>query len=312
MKNEFNLEGYLSNGVENIIKNAMKATLTNPEESLFLAKYAVAGRKARSLRQGAEAKGEHIPPFLISSITSSCNLHCQGCYARANHACHDAAAADQLKGTEWGTIFQQAKELGIGFVLLAGGEPLLRMDVMKEAAGIQEIIFPIFTNGTIIGEDYLKLFRKNRNLLPVISIEGNQTGTDRRRGEGIYQKLMDTMEKLHESGIFYGVSVTVTTENLSEVFSETFLDGLYQKECKLVFYVEYVPVDHRTRELAPGDAEPCPFSPYSDTSLKEVPLREALHSPLFLRLQSEGALLEEHAGGCVLFEKEELVRQYAQ
>ena len=124
--------------------------------------------------------------------------------------------------------------------------------------------------------------------------------------------MMDTMEKLHESGIFYGVSVTVTTENLSEVFSETFLDGLYQKECKLVFYVEYVPVDHRTRELAPGGAEPCPFSPYSDASLKEVPLREALHSPLFLRLQSEGALLEEHAGGCVLFEKEELVRQYAQ
>ena len=59
-----------------------------------------------------------------------------------------------------------------------------------------------------------------------------------------------------------------------------------------------------------GGAEPCPFSAYSDTSLKEVPLEEALESPLFLKLQSSGTLIGEHTGGCVLFEQEELVKQF--
>ena len=58
-----------------------------------------------------------------------------------------------------------------------------------------------------------------------------------------------------------------------------------------------------------GGAKPCPFSAYSDTSLKEVSLAQALESPLFLKLQSSGTLLAEHTGGCVLFEQEETVKQ---
>ena len=36
-------------------------------------------------------------------------------------------------------------------------------------------------------------------------------------------------------------------------------------------------------------------------------LREALHSPLFTALQSGDILLDDHEGGCVLYEKRELV-----
>lgn len=60
---------------------------------------------------------------------------------------------------------------------------------------------------------------------------------------------------------------------------------------------------------AHGGAEPCPFSPYSDTSLKEVSLEEALDSPLFRHLQENGNLEKEHIGGCVLFEQRDLVQK---
>ena len=56
-----------------------------------------------------------------------------------------------------------------------------------------------------------------------------------------------------------------------------------------------------------GGAEPCPFSPYSDINVKETSLKEALHSKLFQNLQDQSILMEEHAGGCVLFEKKEQV-----
>lgn len=47
--------------------------------------------------------------------------------------------------------------------------------------------------------------------------------------------------------------------------------------------------------------------------VKETSLREALKSKLFVTLQEEGLLNEDHAGGCILFEKraqvEELIKK---
>ena len=42
-------------------------------------------------------------------------------------------------------------------------------------------------------------------------------------------------------------------------------------------------------------------------NVRDTSLREALHSPLFTALQKEGVLLEEHSGGCVLYEKRDQV-----
>jgi len=255
MDNEYNLESYLSNGVGNIIKGAIKASLSNPKESIFMAKYVVVSRNARKLRVEAEKKGEHIPPFLIASITSKCNLHCTGCYARENHACTDNEVEDQLTEGEWLKIFDDAKSMGIGFILLEGGEPFMRPDIIKAAGTIPDILFPIFTNGTMINEEYIKMFVKHRNLVPVISIEGNETNTNDRRGSGIYQKLIQAMDTLNKNKILYGASVTVTKNNLKEVTSQEFLNKLYGRGCKVVFYVEYVPVSKDTKELAPRQEE---------------------------------------------------------
>ena len=60
-----------------------------------------------------------------------------------------------------------------------------------------------------------------------------------------------------------------------------------------------------------GGAEPCPFSPYSDVNVKQTSLREALRSPLFTALRDGVLLLDDHAGGCVLYEKRELVERLA-
>ena len=52
-----------------------------------------------------------------------------------------------------------------------------------------------------------------------------------------------------------------------------------------------------------GGAEPCPFSPFSDINVRDTSLREALSSPLFRALRTEGLLEGEHEGGCVLYAK---------
>jgi MoaA/NifB/PqqE/SkfB family radical SAM enzyme len=59
---------------------------------------------------------------------------------------------------------------------------------------------------------------------------------------------------------------------------------------------------------ASGDLEPCPFAPYSDANLLEVPLKEALRSR-FLRLMRENhERFAETSGGCALWKNQEAVR----
>ena len=357
MNESFNLQDYLTKGVERVVSEALKATLKNPRESTFMLKFARASRAASKKRIESENNGEHIPPFLIASITSKCNLHCAGCYSRCNHATTDTEPVSQLTGEEWLRIFDEADELGISFILLAGGEPMLRRDIIEAAGKKQNILFPIFTNGTFIDEKYFALFDKCRDLVPIMSSEGNREITDNRRGSGIYDRLIKNMEELKKRGLIFGASVTVTTQNYKEVTSDEFLSSLSDRGCKAVIFVEYVPVTEESSELAPSDAEreylmqqiqrlreerpemvyisfpgdekssggcvaagrgffhinshggaePCPFSPYSDVNIRNSSLREAMHSPLFMALQSGDILLDDHEGGCVLYEKRELV-----
>ena len=62
--------------------------------------------------------------------------------------------------------------MGVSFCLLAGGEPLMRRDLLECAAAVEDIIFPVFTNGTLIGSLYTEFFKNHLNMIPVISLEG--------------------------------------------------------------------------------------------------------------------------------------------
>ena len=357
--NDREFEQYLTEGVENVVKDLLKASLFHPAESAFMLRFAASCKRADAVRHSFEEEGEHIPPFLIASITSVCNLHCAGCYARSLDTCSDGSPVRQLSSEQWGKVFSEATDLGISFILLAGGEPMVRSDVIEKAAEYPDILFPIFTNGTLIDDDRLAFLDKHRNLIPVFSVEGGQFSTDARRGQGIFDKVQNVMLKMQKKRLVFGTSVTVTTENMSEVTSDLFIKNLTDSGCKLIFYIEYVPTEHSSKALAlndelreqlaarvdelrkendsalfisfPGDeklsdgclaagrgffhinshggAEPCPFSPYSDINVIETSLREALKSKLFLALRSGDILLDEHEGGCVLFQKREEVEK---
>ncbi|MBO7728096.1 MAG: radical SAM protein [Oscillospiraceae bacterium] len=255
MKESFDLQKHIEQGIEKIVADTIKATLKNPKESAFMLRFAAASKKASKIRMKQEKEGLHVPGFLIASITSSCNLHCAGCYSRCNNATVDAAPVEQLSRDEWQRVFREADDLGISFIMLAGGEPLIRRDVIEAAGDMQNIIFPIFTNGTFIDERYFKLLDECRNLIPVLSIEGGKEITDARRGKGIYDLVTANMNKFREKGLIFGASITVTTENVQEVTSEEFVLALAEQGCKLVIYVEFVPVTEEAKHLAPGEEE---------------------------------------------------------
>ena len=289
MGGTWSIQEYMTAGVENLVKNAVKITLTNPAQSVFMARFAAASRAASRKRKISEQAGEHIPAFLIASITSSCNLHCAGCYARAVHSCTDEKPKEQLSAEEWDAVFAQAEEMGISFILLAGGEPMIRTDVIEKAGNRQNLLFPIFTNGTLLDDTYMRMLKKCRNLLPIFSIEGKEKQTDGRRGEGVYERVLAAMEDLQKEKLLFGSSVTVTKENLEEVTSDEFLKKLEERGCKALFYVEFVPMSPKLKGLAPGDEE----RKYMNRRLSE--LRNKYSDMIFLSFPGD----EISSGGCI-------------
>lgn len=57
-----------------------------------------------------------------------------------------------------------------------------------------------------------------------------------------------------------------------------------------------------------GALEACPFAPYSDVSVANMPLKEALASPLLKKIRDNHDKLKESRGGCALKENEGWVR----
>ena len=352
---ELNLQRHMGDAIRRIMLKAYKNVLNYPLEAKTVWRLQQTFLKSEKRRAAIQKKeGVDVPPFLICSISTSCNLHCKGCYARSNGIAADSGQPQKssLSPAQWKAIFEEASSLGINFALLAGGEPMLRKDILEQVALVEDMVFPIFTNGTLIGPSYITFLKQHLNMIPVISIEGMEHSTDDRRGKGRYNRAMQSVDMLHREALFFGTSITVTTENFDLVTSDSFVDNLRSLGCKLIIYVEYVPTEPGTGYLAlgedelkrmeavqdhqgeqfkdmiiisfPGDekflggclaagrgffhigpdgsAEPCPFSPFSDSNVTELGVKGALSSPLFRKLRQTRLVGGEHTGGCALFE----------
>ncbi len=289
METGFDLTAYLNRGARELVGDILRATLHNPREAAFLRRLRNSQKAMEASRAAYEAQGRHIPMFLIASITQACNLHCKGCYARANGQCGDACGEAPLTAQEWGGVFGQAEACGIPFILLAGGEPMLRPEVLEQAAQRKGVLYPIFTNGTLLDGALLKLLDAHRNLVPVVSLEGGQATTDGRRGEGAFRGVQAALAAMAARKLLFGVSVTLTMQNRAEAMSPAFLEQLARLGCRLVFYIEYVPVAPGTEALAPDDAE----RQVIDEALSG--LRQRFPGMVFLSFPGD----EKHMGGCL-------------
>lgn len=194
-------------------------------------------------RRRLEKEGALVPAILVVSATTGCNLRCSGCYAGV---CSGGIGREMPLGA-LDRLLGEAGELGVSLVMLAGGEPFLRPGLLETAAGHPRLPVVVFTNGTLAGErtDFL---RSHRNLLPVVSLEGGREETDRRRGEGVYDRATAAMRAMDRAGLLFGVSLTATARNAEAITDPDYVGELGRGGARMVFFVEYVPVDEAAPE----------------------------------------------------------------
>jgi MoaA/NifB/PqqE/SkfB family radical SAM enzyme len=203
-------------------------------------------KSAVRVRQQHEREGLLVPPVMITSITSRCNLTCAGCYMHGRGAQQDA----EMSPATLASLVDQAADLGISVIVIAGGEPLVRQDeIFRLARAHPAILFPLFTNGLLIDEAMAEAMAACRNIVPVLSFEGFREETDARRGSGVYDRLIRTCARLRSRHIFFGCSVTTTRENFDRVTGEEFIRGMLETGARVFTFVEYVPMAPGTENL---------------------------------------------------------------
>ncbi|MCK4746758.1 MAG: radical SAM protein [Bacteroidales bacterium] len=262
---------------------ACRISRFNPAQCIFWIRTYLRQKKKANTRRKAEAENLVVPPVLIFSATTHCNLRCKGCYAGSRTGIPAELTISRIQD-----LFHEASELGVGVVMIAGGEPLMKPEVLWAAGKHKDMIFPVFTNGMLLNSGSLSYFRHHRNLVPVLSAEGDRNRTDSRRGSGVYARLIQNMEQLHRSRQMYGLSFTLTRENYDEVTQPSLLHSYHDLGCRLFFMVDYVPqseadMDHcltrEQKELLPARLE---------LLRKRIPA-------LFISLPGD----EEKFGGCL-------------
>ncbi len=189
------------------------------------------GRRKHWLAQA----GVVVPPIVIYSVTTRCDLACAGCYSREYNQAHE------LSLDEIDSLFRQAADLGVAWVVITGGEPLQREGLLEVLARHPRLLFFVFSNARYLDAAAARRFGRLSHVIPILSVEGDEALTDARRGQGAYRRVMAAMSSLREADVFFGFSCMVTRANLPLISRDSFVDGLIEQGCRFGYFVGYVP-----------------------------------------------------------------------
>ena len=229
----------------------------------------------------------NVPWLILMDPTSACNLHCTGCWA--------AEYGNKLNLTfeEMDNVVKQGKELGVYFYMFTGGEPLVRKaDLIRLCEKHNDCAFLSFTNGTLVDQAFCDELKRIGNLYLAISLEGFSEVNDLRRGNGVFGKVMNTMDLLKQNGLVFGTSICYTSKNCEAVTSEEFVDLMIEKGCRYAMYFHYMPVGNdASLELLPSPEQ----RTYIKDRVREIRNMTTGKGIFTMDFQNDG----EFVGGCI-------------
>jgi len=245
MSDAQNTELAFETSIFDTLKLAARILFYDPRFAIRALKLLRRQQKAAKVRSAHKAKGTHVPPFSIFSITGKCNLSCLGCYANVLHR----SDRPELSNERIRQLLGEARDLGVSIMLIAGGEPLLREGLLDLTAETPEILFLLFTNAKLLDDAAIAKLKAQPHVVPVLSLEGSEAQTDARRGSGCHATVLDAMKRLKAQHVFFGTSTTLTSENYDLTTSRSHLKDLLKRGCRLFYYINYIPVEPGTEHL---------------------------------------------------------------
>lgn len=149
------------------------------------------------------------PIFVDLSITNKCNLNCIYCYACADFYKDDTLSLEEIKG-----LCDQFDDMGVHYVRLAGGEPLLhpRFDEITGLISRYNFLCSVSTNGVSLNKQLVKSIKKSGIDWVVVSLDGS-TEKVNNQTRGAYSKVIQGIELLVANSIKTRIATVVTSNN---------------------------------------------------------------------------------------------------
>ena len=232
---------YLNRALDEIDPFVAKTTILNLGFEAML-------HGTKTMHKMREIHKCNIPWLILMDPTSACNLKCTGCWA-AEYGNRLNLSYDELN-----RVVREGRELGIHFYMFTGGEPLVRKDdIIRLCKENRDCEFLAFTNATLVDEAFCKEMKEVGNLALAISLEGSEEVNDLRRGDGVYNKVMEAMDLLKEYGLVFGASICYTSKNYKAVTDPEYVKLMVDKGCRYAMYFHYMPVGNEASvELLPN------------------------------------------------------------
>jgi len=158
------------------------------------------------------------PPFMVSySITTKCNLKCKHCYSSSV----EQAAPDELSTDEAFRLMDDLSRWGIGLLIIDGGEPLCRedlLDVVKYASS-KGIRTTIGSNGTLIDKTMASRMLEAGVMAVAISVDGADAQThDNFRGiNGAFEQTMKGIKACRDASLPFQLNMVIRKDTLSQL-----------------------------------------------------------------------------------------------
>ena len=151
-----------------------------------------------------------IPITVSFHITNKCNLRCTYCYSNINNRFEDNL--EDFKTQELMGYIKEMRELGTRWVILLGGEPLMRNDIGELVDFIknENILCEIVTNGVLIPHKIMDI--KKADLL-CVSLDGPKNLNDVVRGKGSYEKAVKGLSVSYENRMKTRIHAVLTRFN---------------------------------------------------------------------------------------------------
>ena len=209
---------------------------SSPRRIAFLLR--ISWRHWRAMRRHRRKQRQidgSVPSVLAISATMRCNYNCKGCYSRGR------PTNDELSTSELDALFSEAEGLGVHSIVLTGGEPFLRGDMLDLIIRHRRLLFFIITNGSFITPGTAHRITRSGNAIPLVSIEGFAADTDARRHPGAHETALHAFAHLRKAQVLFGFVATNTAVNTAQLGTDAFIDQMVAVGCAVGFFTEYVP-----------------------------------------------------------------------
>lgn len=175
-------------------------------------------------------------PVVIWNLVRRCNLACKHCYSISA----DVDFPGELSTQQAFDVMADLKKFRVPVLILSGGEPLLRPDMLELSHHAKAMGFyvALSTNGTMIDETNIQQIADVGYDYLGISIDGTrETHDEFRQKKGAFDESLKGLRLCRDAGIKVGMRFSITQDNAQEL---PYLLNLMEEERVDKFYLSHL------------------------------------------------------------------------